>query len=131
MRISTHACIFSVTSQGRAEKDEGRSQTSRAYGCRQHCAVEGFVVFLLCQTKRILTLPFFRACAHSSGTVACVISTCDELLATELLLGGAFNNLDPAVAAAMVSCMAFNEPGEEVCVFFSHAAVHRYTCVRR
>jgi len=47
------------------------------------------------------------------GTVACVISTCDELLATELLLGGAFNAFDPAVCAALVSCMAFNEPGDD------------------
>jgi len=43
------------------------------------------------------------------GRVACEISTCEELVATELLLGGAFNALDAPVCAALVSCLVFEE----------------------
>lgn len=36
------------------------------------------------------------------GRVACEISTANELVVTELVLSGAFNDMEPAVAAAMV-----------------------------
>jgi ATP-dependent RNA helicase DOB1 len=45
------------------------------------------------------------------GRVACEISTCDELLAVELLLGGVFNELSPPVCAALVSVLVFQEGG--------------------
>ena len=49
------------------------------------------------------------------GRVACELSTCDELLLTELVLGGTFNDLTPAVCAALVSCAVFGEgKGEDV-----------------
>ena len=48
------------------------------------------------------------------GRVAAELSTCDELLLTELILGGVFNDLEPAVACALVSCAVFTEgKGEE------------------
>ena len=43
------------------------------------------------------------------GRVACSISSGDELLITELLFDGVFNDLDPAQCAALLSCMAFQE----------------------
>lgn len=43
------------------------------------------------------------------GRVACEVSTCDELLLCELLLGGVFNDLEPAVCAALCSCLVFEE----------------------
>lgn len=47
------------------------------------------------------------------GRVACEISTADELLTTELLLGGAFNDLPPELCAALASCLVFDEKGED------------------
>ena len=43
------------------------------------------------------------------GRVACELSTCDELLLTELVLGGVFNDLSPEVSAALVSCAVVSE----------------------
>lgn len=43
------------------------------------------------------------------GRVACSISSGDELLITELLFDGVFNDLDAAQCAALLSCMAFQE----------------------
>jgi ATP-dependent RNA helicase DOB1 len=47
------------------------------------------------------------------GRVGCEISTADELVLTELLLNGAFNDLSPPVAAAMLSCLVFAENGDD------------------
>jgi len=46
------------------------------------------------------------------GRVACEISSGDELVLTELLLGGAFNDLEPAQAGALLTCMVFTDPGD-------------------
>ncbi|KAL3905754.1 MAG: hypothetical protein SGPRY_010806, partial [Prymnesium sp.] len=42
---------------------------------------------------------------QNKGRVACEVSTCDELLATELMFSGVFNNLEPAQLAALLSCL--------------------------
>jgi len=47
------------------------------------------------------------------GRVACEVNTADELLVTELIFTGAFNDLDYAQAAALLSCMVFEEKGDE------------------
>jgi len=47
------------------------------------------------------------------GRVACEISTCDELLATELLFSGFFSDLDPPQIVALVSCLVCDEKSEE------------------
>jgi len=47
------------------------------------------------------------------GRVACEVSTADELLVCELLLGGTFNDLEPAVCAALCSCLVFEEGGSD------------------
>ena len=39
------------------------------------------------------------------GRVACEINTCDELVVTELIFSGAFNELSPQQSAAVLSCM--------------------------
>jgi len=62
------------------------------------------------------------------GRVGCEISTADELVTTELLLGGAFNDLSPAHAAAMLSCLVFTEAStkdDEVALPPELAALHR------
>ncbi|KAJ3996205.1 rRNA-processing arch domain-containing protein [Lentinula boryana] len=43
------------------------------------------------------------------GRVACEISTGNELLLTELIFNGVFNNLTPEQCAALLSCFVFDE----------------------
>jgi ATP-dependent RNA helicase DOB1 len=43
------------------------------------------------------------------GRVACEISTGDELLLTEMMFGGTFNDLAPEHIAALLSCFVFQE----------------------
>ncbi|KAK4684130.1 ATP-dependent RNA helicase DOB1, partial [Tremellales sp. Uapishka_1] len=46
------------------------------------------------------------------GRVACEISTGDELLLTEMIFGGVFNELLPEHVAALLSCFVFQEKSE-------------------
>lgn len=39
------------------------------------------------------------------GRVACEINTCDEMVVTELIFSGAFNDLSPEQSSALLSCM--------------------------
>lgn len=48
------------------------------------------------------------------GRVACEISTGDELLLTELIFNGMFNDLTPEQCAAVLSCFVFQERAKEV-----------------
>jgi ATP-dependent RNA helicase DOB1 len=43
------------------------------------------------------------------GKVACSISASDELIATELLFSGVFNNLDSSLIAALCSCLIYTD----------------------
>ncbi|CAN8070872.1 unnamed protein product [Agarophyton chilense] len=43
------------------------------------------------------------------GRVACEINSANELVLTELLLGGSLNNMDPAVLVAVCSCFVLDE----------------------
>ena len=47
------------------------------------------------------------------GRVAGEISSCDELVATELLMSGFFHNLQPSEIAAVISCMVHDESGAD------------------
>jgi ATP-dependent RNA helicase DOB1 len=47
------------------------------------------------------------------GRVACEISTGDELLVTELMFGGLFNDLAPDQIVALCSCLVFDEKSDE------------------
>lgn len=48
------------------------------------------------------------------GRVACEISTGDELLLTELIFNGTFNDLTPEQCAGLLSCFVFQERAKEV-----------------
>lgn len=48
------------------------------------------------------------------GRVACEISTGDELLLTELIFNGTFNELTPEQCAALLSCFVFQERAKEI-----------------
>ena len=46
---------------------------------------------------------------EKKGRVACEISTGDELLLTEMIFNGVFNDLTPEQCASLLSCFVFNE----------------------
>lgn len=46
---------------------------------------------------------------EKKGRVACEISTGDELLLTEMIFNGVFNDLEPEQCAALLSCFVFTE----------------------
>ncbi|RUS69233.1 hypothetical protein EGW08_023004 [Elysia chlorotica] len=48
------------------------------------------------------------------GRVACEISSGDELLMTELLFNGVFNDLTPQQCCALISCFVFQEKASEM-----------------
>jgi ATP-dependent RNA helicase DOB1 len=51
------------------------------------------------------------------GRVAGEVSSCDELMITELVFSGFFNNLSPSEIAAIMSCMVHDESGAEKAKF--------------
>jgi ATP-dependent RNA helicase DOB1 len=62
--------------------------------------------------KRVLRRLGFTSAddvVEMKGRVACEISSGDELLLTEMIFGGVFNNLEPAHCAALLSCFVFGE----------------------
>ena len=40
----------------------------------------------------------------AKGQVACLISTSDEIMLTEMLYNGSFNDIEPNMLASMLSC---------------------------
>uniref|UniRef100_H2ZE09 Exosome RNA helicase MTR4 n=2 Tax=Ciona savignyi TaxID=51511 RepID=H2ZE09_CIOSA len=51
---------------------------------------------------------------ETKGRVACEISAADELLLTELIFNGVFNNLTPAQCAALLCCFIFDEKSKSI-----------------
>lgn len=45
----------------------------------------------------------------TKGKVACIVSTCDEVLLTEFMFKGLFNKMSPAKIAAFLSAVVFDE----------------------
>ncbi|KAL4402485.1 ATP-dependent RNA helicase Mtr4 [Malassezia pachydermatis] len=65
--------------------------------------------------KRVLRRLGFTSAddiVEKKGRVACEISTGDELLLTELMFNGTFNDLTPEQCAALLSCFVFGERSE-------------------
>ncbi|KAK4052639.1 ATP-dependent RNA helicase mtr4 [Microbotryomycetes sp. JL221] len=50
---------------------------------------------------------------EQKGRVACEISSGDELLLTEMIFNGVFNELTPQQCAALLSCFVFDEKSEQ------------------
>jgi ATP-dependent RNA helicase DOB1 len=48
------------------------------------------------------------------GRVACELTTCDELVGTELLFNGKFNDLNAEQIVGMLSCLVFSEVANNV-----------------
>lgn len=53
----------------------------------------------------------------TKGRVACEINTCDELVVTELIFTGAFNELTPEQTAALLSCMVHQVSCRDAWIF--------------
>jgi ATP-dependent RNA helicase DOB1 len=66
---------------------------------------------LKCRKRVLRRLGFTTAddVVEKKGRVACEISTGDELLLTEMIFNGVFNDLEPAQCAALLSCFVFGE----------------------
>ncbi|EPQ31762.1 uncharacterized protein PFL1_01094 [Pseudozyma flocculosa PF-1] len=69
---------------------------------------------LKCRKRVLRRLGFTTAddVVEKKGRVACEISTGDELLLTEMVFNGVFNELTPEQCAALLSCFVFGEKSE-------------------
>jgi len=47
------------------------------------------------------------------GRVACEISACDEIIGTELMFTGVFNEMSPSEIAALMSCLVYDERSDD------------------
>lgn len=56
---------------------------------------------------------------EQKGRVACEISSGDELLLTEMIFNGVFNDLTPEQCAALLSCFVFDEKVSTTRLFIS------------
>lgn len=70
---------------------------------------------LKCRKRVLRRLGFTTAddVVEKKGRVACEISTGDELLLTEMIFNGVFNDLTPEQCAALLSCFVFSEKSEQ------------------
>ncbi|KAG1683081.1 Exosome RNA helicase MTR4 [Nymphon striatum] len=67
--------------------------------------------------KRVLRRLGYSTAAdviEMKGRVACEISSADELLITEMIFNGVFNNLTPEQACSVLSCFVFQEKSSEM-----------------
>ncbi len=63
------------------------------------------------------------------GRVACEISSGDELLLTELIFNGAFNDLTVEQEVALLSCFVFQEKVCACCILAVPCMVHMHALV--
>lgn len=80
---------------------------------------------LKCRKRVLRRLGFASAddIVEKKGRVACEISTGDELLLTEMIFNGVFNELSEEQCAALLSCFVFNE---KVCLMYKSWRVSTY-----
>ena len=66
---------------------------------------------LKCRKRALRRLGFATSedVVEQKGRVACEISSGDELLLTEMIFNGVFNDLTPEQTAALLSCFVFDE----------------------
>ncbi|ORX48488.1 antiviral helicase [Hesseltinella vesiculosa] len=98
--------------------DEKMKITAKIKACKRKIADARSIVQLdeLKARKRVMRrLEFTNAAdvVEMKGRVACEISTGDELLLTEMIFQGVFNELTPEQCAALLSCFVFDEKVNE------------------
>lgn len=71
---------------------------------------------LKCRKRVLRRLGYCTAAdvIEMKGRVACEISSADELLVTEMLFNGVFNDLTPQQAVSVLSCFVFQEKASEI-----------------
>ena len=71
---------------------------------------------LKCRKRVLRRLGFTSSedVVEKKGRVACEISTGDELLLTEMIFNGVFNDLSEEQCAALLSCFVFNEKVRDI-----------------
>lgn len=94
-----------------------READEAADGLRERIAAANNVLQLdelKCRKRVLRRLGFTNAddIVEKKGRVACEISTGDELLLTEMIFNGIFNELTPEQCAAILSCCVFTERSE-------------------
>ena len=79
---------------------------------------------LKCRKRALRRLGFAtnEDVVEQKGRVACEISSGDELLLTEMIFNGVFNDLTPEQCAALLSCFVFDE---KVCFFRTKLILRR------
>ena len=100
-----HAAIILCTGYSKKE-------LSYRYSHALNMSVYLSLALLRTQTHTLLYRLGYASAAdviEVKGRVACEISTGDELLLTELIFNGAFNNLTVEQAVALLSCFVFQE----------------------
>lgn len=94
-----------------AAKDEARTRVERVQKQLSDAHSVMQLDELKCRKRVLRRLGFASAddIVEKKGRVACEISTGDELLLTEMIFNGVFNELTEEQCAALLSCFVFNE----------------------
>lgn len=60
------------------------------------------------------------------GMVACEVSACDEIMITELLFSGIFNETSSEEAAGLLTCLIFDENSSGDKLMIKHDGLNKY-----
>ncbi len=80
--------------------------------CIQHVALKDDLRRMLRVLKRLGHCDS-KGVIQLKGRAACEVNTCDELLVTELMFTGVFNDMQEEYVAALLSCLVHGEKGKE------------------
>ncbi|KAN0061634.1 ATP-dependent RNA helicase mtr4 [Thecaphora frezii] len=96
----------------RKQEAEDRVQEAKRKIAAAHSVLQ--LDELRCRKRVLRRLGFTSAqdVVEKKGRVACEISTGDELVLTEMVFHGVFNDLTPEQCAALLSCFVFGEKSE-------------------
>ncbi len=80
--------------------------------CIQHVALKDDLRRMLRVLKRLGHCDS-KGVIQLKGRAACEVNTCDELLVTELMFTGVFNDMPEEYVASLLSCLVHGEKGKE------------------
>ncbi|KAG6878470.1 hypothetical protein C0993_006312 [Termitomyces sp. T159_Od127] len=104
--------LYTLYSEKREKSERIRGLKKRIQATQDVLQLEE----LKCRKRVLRRLAFTTSSdiVDVKGRVACEISSGDELLLTELIFNGVFNQLSPEQCAALLSCFVFTEKSEQV-----------------
>lgn len=108
-RLSNLLNQFSSKNELIKEADAARAEVKKAKSLLQ-------MTDLKCMKSVLRRLDYCTAAdvIQVKGRIACELSSADELLLTEMVFNGLFNNLTPAQAASILSCFVCDEKSNEM-----------------